>query len=102
MKLGHDGDWLLISWSQLSQVIKFFILFFLDSLILKFYWNIKLKVEVWKLKLAKALSDEYTFTIPDRHGRGLSGDFGDNYSIKVEYEDLKTLLNKTGAHLYWP
>ena len=50
------------------------------------------------LRLAKALSDEYTVTILDRRGRGLSGDFGDNYNIKVECEDLKNLLNKTEAH----
>ncbi len=49
------------------------------------------------LYLALALSDEYTVTIPDRRGRGLSGDYGDNYNIKSEVEDLTTLLLETRA-----
>jgi pimeloyl-ACP methyl ester carboxylesterase len=49
------------------------------------------------LYLARALSEEYTVTIPDRRGRGLSGNYGDNYSIQSEVEDLTTLLFETGA-----
>jgi pimeloyl-ACP methyl ester carboxylesterase len=49
------------------------------------------------LKLATALSDEFTVYVPDRRGRGLSGPFGENYSMKKECEDLDALLRKTGA-----
>jgi pimeloyl-ACP methyl ester carboxylesterase len=49
------------------------------------------------LNLAQSLSNEYTVTIPDRRGRGLSGDYGDNYNIQREVEDLTTLLLETGA-----
>ncbi len=50
------------------------------------------------MKLGMALSDEFTVFIPDRRGRGLSGAFGDKYSIEKEDEDLDALLKKTGAH----
>jgi pimeloyl-ACP methyl ester carboxylesterase len=48
--------------------------------------------------LANALADVFTVFIPDRRGRGLSGPFGDNYSLQKEVEDLEALLGKTGAH----
>jgi pimeloyl-ACP methyl ester carboxylesterase len=48
-------------------------------------------------QLAEALADHYTLYIPDRRGRGLSGPAGDNYGINREYEDLASLLDKTGA-----
>ena len=50
------------------------------------------------MKLGTALSDEFTVYIPDRRGRGLSGPFGDNYSLQREVEDLDAILKKTGAH----
>ena len=50
------------------------------------------------MKLGAALSDAFTVYIPDRRGRGLSGPFGEDYSIQREVEDLDALLNKTGAH----
>jgi len=50
------------------------------------------------MKLADSLSDTFTVYVPDRRGRGLSGPFGDNYSIKKECEDLAALLEKTSAH----
>lgn len=50
------------------------------------------------LKLAIALSDEFTVYVHDRRGRGLSGPFGENYSMKKECEDLDALLHKTGAN----
>jgi pimeloyl-ACP methyl ester carboxylesterase len=49
------------------------------------------------MKFGAALSDEFTVYIPDRRGRGLSGPFGDNYSLSREVEDLEALLKKTGA-----
>ena len=50
------------------------------------------------MKLGEALSDDFTVYIPDRRGRGLSGPFGDDYSIQKEVDDLDAILNKTGAH----
>ena len=50
------------------------------------------------MKLGAALSDAFTVYIPDRRGRGLSGPFGEDYSMQREVEDLDALLNKTGAH----
>jgi pimeloyl-ACP methyl ester carboxylesterase len=50
------------------------------------------------MKLGTALSDSFTVCIPDRRGRGLSGPFGDEYSIKKEIEDLEAILKQTGAH----
>ena len=50
------------------------------------------------MKLGEALSDDFTVYIPDRRGRGLSGPFGDEYSIRKEVEDLDAILNKTDAH----
>jgi len=49
-------------------------------------------------KLGAALSDAFTVYIPDRRGRGLSGPFGDNYSMRREVEDVDTLLTETEAH----
>lgn len=49
-------------------------------------------------KLAMALSDVFTVYVPDRRGRGLSGPYGDNYSIDKECEDIHALLNRTAAH----
>lgn len=50
------------------------------------------------MKLGTLLSDEYTVYIPDRRGRGMSGQIGDNYSIEKEDEDLDAILKKTGTH----
>ena len=50
------------------------------------------------MQLGTALSDEFTVYIPDRRGRGLSGPFGDEYSLKREVEDVDALVKKTGAH----
>lgn len=49
------------------------------------------------MQLGKALSDEFTVYIPDRRGRGLSGPFGDDYSLKKEVEDMDAILKNTGA-----
>ncbi len=49
------------------------------------------------MKLATELSGQFTIYVPDRRGRGLSGPFGDNYSVIKECEDVATLVGKTGA-----
>lgn len=49
------------------------------------------------MELAVALSDAYTVYLPDRRGRGLSGPYGEGYSMQKEMEDLNALLAKTGA-----
>ncbi len=49
------------------------------------------------MKLAESLSNQFTVYIPDRRGRGLSGPFDDDYSIRKEVEDLNAILNMTNA-----
>jgi pimeloyl-ACP methyl ester carboxylesterase len=49
------------------------------------------------MKLATALADDFTITVPDRRGRGLSGPHGPDYGIDREVEDLQALLKDTGA-----
>ncbi len=50
------------------------------------------------MQLAAALADDFTVYLPDRRGRGLSGPYGDHYSIQTEVDDLDALLTQTGAH----
>ena len=50
------------------------------------------------VKLAIELSDEFTVYVPDRRGRGLSGPYGNHYSLAKECEDIQALINQTGAH----
>lgn len=49
------------------------------------------------MELGECLSEDFTVYIPDRRGRGLSGDFGDHYAMEREMEDLDAVLRKTGA-----
>ncbi len=49
------------------------------------------------MELGECLSKNFTVYIPDRRGRGLSGDFGDHYGMEREMEDLDSVLRKTGA-----
>ncbi|MEU4743926.1 alpha/beta hydrolase [Actinosynnema sp. NPDC023658] len=49
------------------------------------------------MKLAAALSTEFTVYVPDRRGRGLSGPHGDDYGVTREVEDLQALVEATGA-----
>jgi pimeloyl-ACP methyl ester carboxylesterase len=49
------------------------------------------------MKLAAALSDAFTVLVPDRRGRGLSGPFGDSYSLQTECDDLRAIMAQTGA-----
>jgi pimeloyl-ACP methyl ester carboxylesterase len=50
------------------------------------------------MDLARALSDSFTVYVPDRRGRGLSGDNDPDYNVQKEVEDLDALLTKTGTH----
>ncbi len=50
------------------------------------------------MTLANSLSEDFTVYIPDRRGRGLSGPFGNDYSIQKEVEDLDAIIKKTHAH----
>ncbi len=50
------------------------------------------------MQLAEALADTFTVYVPDRRGRGMSGDNGGEYTIQKEVDDLDALLTKTGAH----
>jgi pimeloyl-ACP methyl ester carboxylesterase len=49
-------------------------------------------------QLGEGLADAFTVYLPDRRGRGLSGPFGNDYSMQKEVEDLDALLTRTGAH----
>lgn len=49
------------------------------------------------LGLGAGLQHRFTVYIPDRRGRGLSGPFGEPYSIATEVDDLRRLLSLTGA-----
>ena len=48
-------------------------------------------------QLAEQLADAFTVYLPDRRGRGLSGPFGNEYSMRKEVEDLGALLTISGA-----
>jgi pimeloyl-ACP methyl ester carboxylesterase len=50
------------------------------------------------MQLAEALADSFTVYLPDRRGRGMSGAFGEKYSVQKDVEDMNALLTKTGAH----
>ena len=49
------------------------------------------------MRLATALADAFTVYVPDRRGRGRSGDFGPDYGIAREDEDLDAVITHTGA-----
>ncbi|MFZ0833372.1 MAG: alpha/beta hydrolase [Mycobacterium sp.] len=49
------------------------------------------------MKLGYALADDFTVSIPDRRGRGMSGPYGPHYSIEREDEDLAAVVADTGA-----
>ena len=48
-------------------------------------------------ELARALAGSFTVYVPDRRGRGLSGPVGEAYSIDREVDDLRPLVQATGA-----
>jgi len=47
--------------------------------------------------LASALSVAFTVYVPDRRGRGLSGPHGAGYGLNREAEDIRALVDHTGA-----
>ena len=49
------------------------------------------------LELAESLADSFTVYLPDRRGRGLSGPYRDGDDLQTEVDDLKALLDSTGA-----
>jgi pimeloyl-ACP methyl ester carboxylesterase len=49
------------------------------------------------MQLAEALAGSYTIYLPDRRGRGISGPYGADYSMRREVEDMDALLTKTGS-----
>jgi pimeloyl-ACP methyl ester carboxylesterase len=49
------------------------------------------------MQLAEALADAFTVYLPDRRGRGLSGPYSGEYTTHSEAEDLKAVLEHTGA-----
>ncbi|MEU4232216.1 alpha/beta hydrolase [Nonomuraea sp. NPDC026600] len=49
------------------------------------------------MKLAAALSADFTVYVPDRRGRGLSGPHGADFGVMREVEDLRALVTATGA-----
>jgi pimeloyl-ACP methyl ester carboxylesterase len=48
-------------------------------------------------RLAAALADAFTVVVPDRRGRGASGPHGEVYGMAREVEDLRAVLDATGA-----
>jgi pimeloyl-ACP methyl ester carboxylesterase len=50
------------------------------------------------MKLGVALSRDFTVYLPDRRGRGMSGPYGDDFSLRRAAEDVQALLDHTGAH----
>lgn len=49
------------------------------------------------LALAQGLASAYTCYLPDRRGRGSSGPYPADYSIRTEAEDLQAVLAESGA-----
>ena len=49
--------------------------------------------------LASLLSDAFTVIVPDRRGRGVSGPFGPDHTIAKEVDDVRAVLDRTGAGL---
>ena len=48
-------------------------------------------------KLAEALATTHTVYLPDRRGRGLSGPATARHGLRTEIDDLRALLDETGA-----
>jgi pimeloyl-ACP methyl ester carboxylesterase len=51
------------------------------------------------LQMAAALAEEFTVYLPDRRGRGMSGRYPADYTIRTEVEDLRAVLAAAGADM---
>jgi pimeloyl-ACP methyl ester carboxylesterase len=51
------------------------------------------------LQMAAALAGDFTVYLPDRRGRGMSGAYPADYSIRTEVEDLRAVLAAAGADM---
>lgn len=49
------------------------------------------------MKLGSSLAGRFTVYLPDRRGRGMSGPYGPDYCIAREDEDLRAVVDQTGA-----
>jgi pimeloyl-ACP methyl ester carboxylesterase len=49
------------------------------------------------MTLAGMLADGFRVTVPDRRGRGLSGPASPDHGLDAEVEDLRSVLDETGA-----
>lgn len=49
------------------------------------------------MRLGAALSDEFTVHLPDRRGRGLSGPYGPDFTLRRAAEDVRAVMEQTGA-----
>jgi pimeloyl-ACP methyl ester carboxylesterase len=47
--------------------------------------------------LARALASDFTVYVPDRRGRGQSGPAGPGHGLRTEIDDLRHVLEETGA-----
>src|SRR3954447_18108268 len=47
--------------------------------------------------LASLLADAFTVCVPDRRGRGMSGPFGPGHTIAKQVDDVRAILERTGA-----
>lgn len=47
--------------------------------------------------LASLLSDLFTVYVPDRRGRGMSGPIGPDHTIARQVDDVRAILDRTGA-----
>lgn len=48
-------------------------------------------------ELAAELAGDFTVCVPDRRGRGMSGPFGADHSIIKQVDDVRAILDRTGA-----
>jgi pimeloyl-ACP methyl ester carboxylesterase len=51
------------------------------------------------LQMAAALAEQFTVYLPDRRGRGMSGPYPADYTIRTEVEDLRAVLAAAGADM---
>jgi pimeloyl-ACP methyl ester carboxylesterase len=49
--------------------------------------------------LAEQLADDFTVYLPDRRGRGMSGPYRRDHSLRTEVEDLAAVMAAAGAHM---